>query len=344
MLKSKELVEIREHLEKAQNPLFLFDNDADGLCSAAILMRCLDRGKAVPIKSFPSLNQQYLRRVEEMNPDYIFILDKPQASNDFIQAVAEKNIPIVWIDHHDVPVSKEIREKVFYYNSSPTSEPVTFLCHSVFEREQDEWLAIIGCIADVYTPDFAKKFEKTFPELFNSKLDAFDALHKTEIGKLAMMFNLGLKDTTTNVVKLIRLLTASNSPYDLLEENKKTRQIHKRYAALVSLIEKTVKKAKEEENYILLEYSGQMSVSSEIASKLYFQNRHKDKMIFVCFRNETQGVINISIRGKGARKITGEIVREIGGASGGGHEEACGMRIPLSEFDKFKGLVGALLR
>ena len=31
MLTEKQLKEIREHLEKAQNPVFFFDNDADGL-------------------------------------------------------------------------------------------------------------------------------------------------------------------------------------------------------------------------------------------------------------------------------------------------------------------------
>lgn len=33
MLTEKQISEIREHLEKAQNPLFFFDND-DGLCSS----------------------------------------------------------------------------------------------------------------------------------------------------------------------------------------------------------------------------------------------------------------------------------------------------------------------
>jgi single-stranded DNA-specific DHH superfamily exonuclease len=39
MLNDKQIDEIREHLEKAQNPLFFFDNDDDGLCSFLLLQR-----------------------------------------------------------------------------------------------------------------------------------------------------------------------------------------------------------------------------------------------------------------------------------------------------------------
>jgi single-stranded DNA-specific DHH superfamily exonuclease len=33
MLTEAQLDSIRGHLERAQNPIFFFDNDADGLCS-----------------------------------------------------------------------------------------------------------------------------------------------------------------------------------------------------------------------------------------------------------------------------------------------------------------------
>mgnify|MGYP000905709012 CR=1 FL=1 len=72
MLREKEISEIREHLERAQNPLFFFDNDSDGVCSFLILQRYLGRGKGVCIKSFPSLDRRYLRKVYELNADYIF--------------------------------------------------------------------------------------------------------------------------------------------------------------------------------------------------------------------------------------------------------------------------------
>jgi len=51
----KQVAEVREHLEKAQNPVFFFDNDPDGLCSFLLLQRYIGRGRGVVIKSFPQM-------------------------------------------------------------------------------------------------------------------------------------------------------------------------------------------------------------------------------------------------------------------------------------------------
>ena len=80
MLNEKQITEIREHLEKAQNPLFFYDNDCDGLCSFLILRRFLGRGKGVAVRSFPELNAKYARKAKELGADYIFVLDKPLIS------------------------------------------------------------------------------------------------------------------------------------------------------------------------------------------------------------------------------------------------------------------------
>ena len=83
MLTQEQLNQIRENLEASQNPLFFFDNDVDGLMSFLILRRAIGRGKGVAIKSFPDLKEQYVKKVEELNPDAVFILDKAELSKEF---------------------------------------------------------------------------------------------------------------------------------------------------------------------------------------------------------------------------------------------------------------------
>ena len=114
MLTQKQITEIREHLDKAQNPLFFFDNDPDGLCSFLLLQRFAEKGKGIPIRSFPELKEDYFKRVQELNTDYIFVLDKPLVSDEFFNKAREFNIPVVCIDHHDS--GREIPEFVNYYN------------------------------------------------------------------------------------------------------------------------------------------------------------------------------------------------------------------------------------
>ena len=94
MLTLKQIKEIWEHLEKAQNPLFFFDNDNDGLTSFLLLQRYIGRGKGIAIKSFPDLEATYYRRVLELKPDYIFILDKHSVSKEFLEKVLP-NIAII---------------------------------------------------------------------------------------------------------------------------------------------------------------------------------------------------------------------------------------------------------
>jgi single-stranded DNA-specific DHH superfamily exonuclease len=73
MLTAKQLKEIREHLEKAQNPVFLYDNDADGLCSFVLLRRFLGRGKGVAVRTHPDIDAGYAKRAHELGADYVFV-------------------------------------------------------------------------------------------------------------------------------------------------------------------------------------------------------------------------------------------------------------------------------
>ena len=336
MISLEQLQKIRNHLEFSQNPLFFFDNDVDGLCAFLILRRAIGRGRGVAIKSFPDIKEQYLKKVEEMNPDVIFILDKPELSKEFVEGVEEKSIPIIWIDHHETKTPKELIEKTFYFNSLPSAEPTTYIAQKIFNRQEDMWLAIIGCIGDAYMPKFSEKFSEKNPELLDSKISAFDALHSTEIGKMIRMLNFGLMDSTTNVIRLIKYLFKAKNPYDLLEENQYTRQLHKRYSQLNEFYNKQITKAEKDLDLkspvIFFSYSGDISMSSEIANRLYYN--HEDKLIVVAFKRPEK--INISIRGENALKITKEAIKDIEGATGGGHVEATGAMIPVDNLEKFK--------
>lgn len=333
MLSKKELDQIKDSLEKSQNPLFFFDNDVDGFCSFIIYQKSINRGKGVAIKSFPDLDKSYLKKVEELNPDHVFILDKPQVSKEFIEGVFEKGIPITWIDHHEVEVEEEIKEKVDYFNSFPSSEPTTYLAYKTFERKSEQWIAITGCIGDNYMPDFAKEYSKENKEFLATIKSPFDCMYRTQIGKITTMINFGLKDTTTNVLHMIRLFIKSNNPIDILDENHETKHLHQKYEQLSKHMSILLKKAENVgKNLILLEYAGETSMSSELANKLQFDN--PDKYVLVMYKK--QDTANVSIRGKKARDVLLKSIENIFGATGGGHQEACGARVPSEDLEEFK--------
>lgn len=339
MLTENQISQIKEHLEKAQNPIFFFDNDPDGLCSFLLLRRYVGRGKGVAVRSFPDLTVDYFRKVHELNADYIFILDKPIVSKEFFDAVEEYNLPVVWIDHHDV---QEVPDFVNYYNpllNDKANEPVTYLCYKLCQRTEDIWIAVIGCIFDKFVPDFYKEFEKKYSDLSVPYEDAFDIFYRAQIGKIAKIFSFGLKDRTTNVVNMLRFLTEVKTPYDVLEETSNNYSMHNRFkqidAKYQKLIDKAISIGKNSGDLLFFQYGGDLSISGDLANELNY--RFPKKIVVVVYVSGIKA--NISARGKNVRNLILKAVENLEDSTGGGHEEAVGAKIRVEDIEKFRKIL-----
>lgn len=340
MLTKNQVQEIKEHLEKAQNPLFFFDNDPDGLCSFLLLQKYIGRGKGIPIRTFPSLDESYFRKIKELNPDYVFILDKPIVSSVFFEEIEKLNLPIVWIDHHEIKKST-IPSFVYYYNpifnKDKTNEPVTALCSQINTRKEDIWIGVVGCISDNFVPESYGEFRKQYPELGIDAKKAFDIFYKSPVGKIAKLFLFALKDRTTNVINMIKFLMNVKSPYDVLEKTKKNEKMHERFEELNKKYKSLLDKAlleKNEEYVLFFKYGGDMSISSDLSNELAYI--FPEKKIIVIYENN--GKSTMAIRGKGVRDIALKVISQLEGATGGGHECAVGVKINTSDFENFKKL------
>ncbi len=338
MLSEKQLLEIREHLEKAQNPVFLYDNDVDGFCSYVLLRKYTGRGKGVAVKSHPDIDKQYAKKVQELRADYVFVLDRPILGKEFVQEMSDLQLPVVWIDHHDMDEEKIDYGNVYIYNpqkGKKSGEPTTYLCYSATKRREDLWVAMIGSIADNYLPEFTPDFIKQYPEHWSKGIEKpFDAYYKTGIGKLIKVISFGLKDSITHVVQLQNFMIEAKGPADVdlaLESSKsfafKYKEIWSKYSALLE-------RAKDcsEEKYVFFNYGGDMSMSSDLSNELMYL--HPDKLIVVAYSSGP--ITNISMRGKNVKKILAEIISNLNGATGGGHEMAVGSRIQTKDLERFK--------
>ncbi len=344
MLSKKQILEIREHLNRAQSPLFYFDNDQDGLCSYLLLRRFCNKGNGVPVKTSP-LGNEYLRRIDEFYPDYVFILDQPVVSNEFFEAVREKNIPIVWIDHHET--KKElIPDYVNYYNplygSKKSSEPVTKLCYDISKKKEDMWILIAGCLADRFFPKEYKTFSKNYPDLTIDSKEPFQIFYDSQIGKLSRMIGMGLKDRTSSVMKMIRFLINARTPYEVLEEKSENMLLHRRFNEINSKLQKLFSRAKKEVsgNILFFKYASDTSMSADLSNKLSYTFPNK----YIIVAREKGADLTLSMRGKGIREKFLKSIEGFDGARGGGHEDAVGGQIGEKDFEEFKKRMKELIQ
>lgn len=339
MLKEQEINEIREILENSSNPLFFFDNDQDGLVSYLLFKRYYEKGIGIAVKVSP-MEAEYSRRITEFNPDCIFILDQPEISDEFFSELQQTNLPIIWIDHHDIDFSK-IPSFIKYYNpikDNKLNEPTCSLVYSVVNNKKDSWLAVAGCVADRFCPDFYSEFLKEYPDLGIKSKDAFEIFYCSEIGKLSQILGAGLKDKTSNVVKMMKILSKVKSPYEILEENKENSVFQERFKSLDIKIKKLMEKAKREINedkVFLFRYSGETSMSADIANRLIYS--YPNKIIIVAYLKGSR--VNLSLRGKGVRNLVLRVLKDFDNSKGGGHEDAAGCQI---DSDKLENLVAKI--
>ncbi len=341
MLTLKQIEEIKKHLNNAQNPLFFFDNDPDGLCSFILLQKYLGRGKGFPVKSTP-LDKNYIRKINELNPDYIFILDIPTVSEEFFEEIKKINLPVVWIDHHHIEKDK-IPNFVNYYNpllgkDFPSS--TTYLCYEATKKKEDLWIVIVGSISDNFVPEIYKEFKDMYPDLSLDSSDAFEILYNSRIGVVAHLLNCGLKDKTTNVMKMIKFLMKVKSPYEVLEKTFENREMHEKYQIINKKLKKFLEQAQKEANasdkLVFFEYGGDTSMSAEISNSLKYL--FPGRIIFVAYASESNSFANISGRGENAKKILDKALQQgnFENARGGGHENAVGARIMKKDLDGFR--------
>ncbi len=338
MLPAEDIKKIRNELDSCNNPLFLFDDDPDGLTSFLLFYRYKGEGNLSFVKASPELGEEYLNKVVETRPDKIFILDKPIVSQDFIDKV---KVPVIWIDHHP-PVKrnnvKYFNPRIYNYNDySSTSR----ICYEVVK--QDLWIAMVGITGDWQLTELSEGYVKHYPDLYSSDIKRpEDALFGTQTGKLVRIFSFILKGKTSEIKKYVNYLVKVKSPYEILEkQTKEGKYIYDRFEKLNKEYQKLLNEAKEcvsEDKLLVYSYTElNTSFTSDLSNELLYL--YPDKFIVVC--RQKSGEMKCSLRySKASIPLLLEKVFKTGVKGyGGGHEHAAGANIKEEDFNRFLEII-----
>ncbi len=328
----KEIKRIREELDFSKNPLIFFHDDPDGLCSFLLFYRHLREGKGVIVKTRPLIDMKFFRKVEEFDPDKIFILDIAQAEQEFIDAAKR---PIIWIDHH----GEQKHSNVIYYNPRKYGEatPISSVCYDVVEK--DMWIGMVGAVGDWFLPHFTDKFKAEYPDLLPKDIvRPQDALFNTRLGHLIRIFSFILKGSTSDAMKHVKVLTRIDSPYEILEkQSARGRFIYKRFVEINkgydSLLKDIIKNKGRGKMIVYTYPESKMSYTGDVTNELLY--RYPDKVVIV--GRIKSGEVKCSLRSPADLPISEKLQKALVGIEGygGGHEHACGAVIKEADFPRF---------
>lgn len=333
MLTNDEIKKIKDELDNCKNPLIFFHDDPDGLTSFLLFYRYIGEGHGVVIKTHPRIDEKFVKKVNEYNPDKVFILDIALVDQEFIDAVS---VPVIWIDHHE-PLE---RHNVLYFNprihKKTDNIPASTLCYEVVKK--DLWLAMVGAIGDWYFPEFGAEFSEKYPKLLDPSVkDPDKALFDSELGKLVFIFSFILKGRTSDVMKAVRTLTRVNEPQEILDQTTpQGKFIYKKYVSINQHYETLLKKAlkkKEKDGMVIFTYEqDNVSFTKDIANAVLYNN--PDQVVIV--GREKGDEVKMSLRSKHhlLPKII-EIAMQGVEGYGGGHEHACGACVKKKDFKTF---------
>ncbi len=335
-LKEKDYKEIKEELDKCQSPLYFFHDDPDGLCSFLLLYKYKKEGNGVIVKSTPKIDMKYKKKVEEYNPDKIFILDIAEVTQEFIDSV---NVPIIWIDHHG-PYQ---RENIKYYNprkyEQTSNPPVAYLAYKVVEDY--EWIALAGMVSDWFLPPKKerKKLVKNHPWLLpDSVKTPEEALFNTELGKLCRILSFILKGTHRDAMKYVKIMTRIKTPEEIMNySTSQGKYVYKRFEKIDKAYQELIREAKKKagkSKFIVFNYSEDTtSYTGDLANELLY--RYPDKIIIIARKKSNEMKCSLRAAKYNLPPMIHEAINGLHEAYGGGHENAAGAVVKEEDFDLF---------
>ncbi|MDO8628125.1 MAG: DHHA1 domain-containing protein [Nanoarchaeota archaeon] len=336
MIPEKLFEQAREKILAASKPLIFFDEDGDGLASYALIKKHYDKGIGVALRTNND-NNIYLRKIEEHRPDLVITLDKPAISQELVDQIKQ---PMIVIDHHPPnELQGVININPRLYDKEDTRPTTHWAYHLIEEDINLAWIAATGIVYDYFLPD--PTFLKTFPypQLFGTATTLEEARYEQPIGTLVNVFLFILKGSITEQKKYLDYFMKINDPYDILEQKTpEGKKLWQKYYQHQQQYEAALHHALQhppEKNYYFLKLPKmETSYTSPLSNELIYRLN----VPYVIIAREKEDYMVFSFRSKKGYKILPYLekaLKETPGATGGGHDQACGAYVPKEHYENF---------
>jgi single-stranded DNA-specific DHH superfamily exonuclease len=319
-------------LRNSERPVFVFDDDCDGLASFLLLYHFCGKGTPMVIKSSPNLTSRFAATINSFDPDIVVILDIALVQDDALEMI---NCEVLWIDHHE---PQEPRNAL-YINPQLYGEdhPTSLIAYDIVN--DNSWLCAAGCISDYYYPTIIiDELRENNPELIGSAMTIDDIHYNSRLGKIIDILGFSMKGTVRDALSLIKILMNARSPYDLLDGNPAFMKVIRHYERVKKKYDELKKDALDsfsKDNDLLkifLYDSEGWSLTHELSSEL--ASYYPDSIIIV--GRPYNGRLLLSLRSRTV-EIKDNLEKTMASfdGTGGGHVHACGANILRDDTERF---------
>ena len=332
---------VREFLETPGKRLLFYHRDADGVASAALMLRFFPGFESAPRKG-PRMDRDFAEGIVKKGPKLIVFLDLPVDQEERMDDI-RKALPgarILIVDHHiferdmnggnTVHINPRFREKGVYL-------PASYLVYNILKKlgkdaEPLMWIACAGVIGDYAFEDcgdFLEEGKKKYPGRYGELCGCADVISSA----------ITLRDLE-GAERALELLLKAESCGEFLG-NRELREWHETVEDEIRKIMEDFGRNREEHGVLVVyEIKSELSISSVIASAL--AKKYQDRIILV--RRKSGDEWKLSLRYQAGLVNLGDLVKKCvkGIGSGGGHEKASGAVV--GDWDEFRKRILSALR
>jgi single-stranded DNA-specific DHH superfamily exonuclease len=324
--------------------VIVYHRDPDGVCSAVIMSKLLERTGKTNIRFISSdapsheMEDELLRKLMKDKPAYIIFLDLAidQLSN-MVQIMKERSgAKIMIIDHHQLSI--DLNPTITHINPRLKNRdvylPASYLTYKIAEKmlkaKDLDWVAVIGIVGDHAFSD-CKEFLEKFTER-----ERIENLRKSDLGLLASVIELTRPEE--KIEEFVKLLSKYDSYRKLIKENKSLFdeywEIKKQIDQLVDDFENKAEFFKDA-GVAIYEIDSERPLQSMVSGLV----SERFPVTTIIVGRESGGKYRCSVRnqmGVDVSTLVKKATIGIIGGSGGGHPQAAGAKIPKNDWQRFK--------
>jgi len=337
----KELRRLEEFLNTSGKKLLLYHRDADGICSAALLLKFFTEFES-NARQGPRIERDFVKSLIESKPDLIVFLDLPVDQEwEKISEVLEKlpKARMVVIDHHQHERDMH-SERIVHVNPRFFADKYIATSYAVYRLMQAlgkevsplVWISAIGVIGDYDIKDcrdVLELSEKNYPGSIGKDPMRSKLSYASELICSAVTIK-----GNEGAGKVLKTLLESKG-YRKFLESKRLKAWHKRVREEMSRVIKDAYRNREIHPKLGLNiYTIRTRMSLTSALSTHFGEKYPGKTVII--RRKVENEWKLSFRNQSGQVNVGQLAKKCvqGIGTGGGHKKAAGAIV--SDWEKFR--------